>query len=365
MKLQKIGFIGLGLIGGSIAKKIKINHPKSELIATARHIETIQEAHKQGLISNNTLLDIKDFSDCDLIFLCATVEKNLEYLESLKNIIKSDCIITDIGSTKSQIHKKAIELGLEEQFIGGHPMTGSEKTGILNANVFLLENAYYIITPTTKTHEKTLNAFYDFIKELGAIPLILDYDAHDYATASISHLPHMIAFSLVNLVKNLDDEHETMKTIAAGGFKDITRIASSSPDMWQSICATNKEQIVKLIDLYIDTISDLKKDIINENAQKLKEKFQNAKDYRDSIAIPSVKSYNQVYEIYLDLEDEAGGIAVIANILAFKGVSIKNIGIIHNREYEEGVLRIEFYDQKALELAVILLTEKNYTIHKR
>lgn len=365
MKLDKIGFIGLGLIGGSIAKKIKLNHPGCEIIATARRQETITEAYDMGLISNSELLPLESFANCDLVFLCAPVEKNLDYLRELKDVISEHTIITDVGSTKTQIHKEVIELGLEKQFIGGHPMTGSEKTGISNANEYLLENAYYIITPTKHNTQEQIDDFYTLVKELGSIPMVLNYEAHDYATASISHLPHMIAYTLVNLVKNIDDENETMKTIAAGGFKDITRIASSSPVMWESICMTNQEPLIKLMDKYIASLNELRDDIQGSASQTLLDKFQSAKDYRDSITVRNIKSYNQVHELFLDLADEAGGIAIIASILAFKGISIKNIGIVHNREFEEGVLHIEFYDAESVELAAELLVEKNYVVHRR
>ena len=365
MKLNKIGFIGLGLIGGSIAKKIKADHPDCEILATARRQDTITEAYDIGLISNEELLPLSAFSDCDIIFLCAPVEKNLDYLRELKDIVSTDCIITDVGSTKTQIHKEVIALGIEKQFIGGHPMTGSEKTGITNANIYLLENAYYIITPTKENTQEQIDDFYALVKSLGSIPLVLDYEAHDYATASISHLPHMIAYTLVNLVKDIDDENETMKTIAAGGFKDITRIASSSPVMWESICKTNQDPLIRLMDKYIASLENLKADIIDANSEHLLEKFQSAKDYRDSLTVRNIKSTNQVHELFLDLADEAGGIAIIASILAFKGISIKNIGIVHNREFEEGVLHIEFYDSNAVELAATLLEEKNYIVHRR
>lgn len=365
MKLEKVGFIGLGLIGGSIAKKIKTNHPDCEIIATARRQETITEAFDLGLIANNNLLPLSAFSECDFIFLCAPVEKNLEYLKELKDVISDHTLITDVGSTKTQIHKEVIALNLERQFIGGHPMTGSEKTGISNANEYLLENAYYIITPTQSTTTEQIDYFYALVKELGSIPMVLDYETHDYATASISHLPHMIAYTLVNLIKDIDDENETMKTIAAGGFKDITRIASSSPVMWESICMTNQDQLMKLMDKYIASLSELRNDIKNGSSEALLNKFQSAKDYRDSITVRNVKSYNKVHELFLDLADEAGGIAIIASILAFKGISIKNIGIVHNREFEEGVLHIEFYDAESVELATELLKEKNYIVHRR
>ena len=365
MAFQKIGFIGLGLIGGSIALKCRENDPTVKIYATAHHLETISTAHEMGLIENDHLLALSDFSDCDYIFLCAPVQKNIEYLRSLKTIIKPSCIITDVGSTKSEIHKEVTSLGLESNFIGGHPMTGSEKTGILSANSSILENAYYIITPTAESTKEQVEEFKSFVSSLGSIPMILDYEAHDFATGSISHLPHMIAFSLVNLVKKLDDENETMKTIAAGGFKDITRIASSSPVMWQSICSSNRKQILTLMDRYMELFSQLKEQIAQNDEASMLDFFQQAKDYRDSFAVRRVKSPDRYYELLIDLADEPGGIATVAIILAFQQISIKNIGIIHNREFEEGVLRIEFYDEESLLHATELLEHRNYVIYNR
>lgn len=364
MAFQKVAFIGLGLIGGSIAKKIRTTHPDTIIYAIARRTETIEEAYKEGIINNPAPLSFADLSDCDHIFLCAPVEKNIEYLQELKPIIRQDCCISDVGSTKTKIHEEVIRLNLERNFIGGHPMTGSEKTGVKNAKSSLLENAYYIITPTKQTTTEQLDEFYHFVKELGSIPLVLDYKTHDYATASISHLPHMIAFTLVNLVKDIDDESETMKTIAAGGFKDITRIASSSPVMWENICTSNREPILQLMDMYMDRLATLREWIAKGDSKSLISYFQTAKDYRDSFQIPSDKSPNKVHEIYLDLMDAPGQIAIIANLLAHANISIKNIGIIHNREFEEGVLRIEFYDAGSKKRAIEILHEHDYVLYR-
>jgi len=205
MKFNKIGFIGLGLIGGSIAKKIHIEYPDAELIAISGREETIIQAHEMGLIENDKMCDISDLFDCDCIFLCTPVQQNIEYLRQLKGNIKSDCIITDVGSVKSDIHKEVIALDMEANFIGGHPMAGSEKTGLSNASEYLLENAYYIISPTAKTCEEDIEDMRAFVASLGAIPLVLDYYTHDHAPAALSHLPHIIAYSLVNLVKDLVD----------------------------------------------------------------------------------------------------------------------------------------------------------------
>lgn len=365
MSMQKIGFIGLGLIGGSIALTAKKNQPDLQIIASARRAETIKKAYDMGILTNEEPACLEDFSDCDYLFLCAPVEKNIAYLEQLKEIIKPDCIITDVGSTKAAIHKKVAELGLEANFIGGHPMTGSEKTGIENADICLLENAYYILTPTSKTDEERLAEFKAFVESLGSIPLILDYEIHDQATAAVSHLPHMISYSLVHLVKNIDDENETMKRIAAGGFRDMTRIAASSPVMWQSICSSNSGPILRLMDQYIETLQDLREQIAEFDENGLIEYFQDAKDYRDSLFIANKKFGNICYEIFIDLADETGEIAVISSLLAFQGISIKNIGIINNREYEEGVLRIEFDDEETLNKAIEVLKNRNYKVYKR
>ena len=195
--------------------------------------------------------------------------------------------------------------------------------------------------------------------------LILDYKKHDYATAAISHLPHMISFALANLVKLEDDSEETMKTIAAGGFRDMTRIAASSPIMWENICDSNTGSILSLMDLYIEQLLELRNHISNRDHQALLDYFQSAKDFRDSLTLPAKRNHSDLFEIFVDLIDEAGGIAIIASILASKGINIKNIGIINNREFEEGVLRIEFYNQESLDSASTILEKRNYSIHKR
>lgn len=175
----------------------------------------------------------------------------------------------------------------------------------------------------------------------------------------------MIAYSLVNLVHQIDDDKETMKTIAAGGFKDITRIASSSPVMWQNICASNREPILSLLDQYLAILTKLRGYIDSSNKQALLSFFQQAKDYRDSITLPSVKSPTVYYECFVDLVDETGGIAAVAGLLAQYHISIKNIGIVNNREFEEGVLQLAFPDKQTLTRAKRLLTDNGYMVHER
>lgn len=367
--INTIGFIGFGLIGGSIARAIKISRPDTLIYAYDYHRRPCEGDLAQAL-SDGTLdyvtKDLTDsFPDCDIIFLCAPVLANISYLKKLKPIVKPTCIITDVGSVKGNIHEAVEELGMEEVFIGGHPMTGSEKTGYLNSYALLMENAYYILTPTDKTPSYKVNILHQLVKEIGSIPILLNPHEHDEITAAISHLPHIIAAVLVNLIKESDDETEKMKQLAAGGFKDITRIASSSPIMWQNICLTNAKKIKNILDTYIETLQEASDALSKNDGDYLYRMFDRAGEYRNSIPTKSIGLIHRIHEIYVDIMDETGAIASIATLLASNYISIKNIGIIHNREFQEGVLRIEFYDQQLEEEAKALLRKHNYLVYDR
>ena len=364
-KPYKIGFIGLGLIGGSIARAIRQYYPDSEIIAFDKSRETLALATQESVINVACTSIDNNFSNCHYIFLCAPVSYNTAYLKQIKHYVTKDCILTDVGSVKTSIHEEIIALDMEENFIGGHPMAGSEKSGFLNSKSMLIENAYFILTPSSTVSQDKVTAYSTFVESLKALPVILDYKEHDLITGTISHLPHIIASTLVNFVKDTDTKDELMKQLAAGGFKDITRIASSSPVMWQNICASNREPILSLMDQYLAILTKLRGYIDSSNEQALLSFFQQAKDYRDSITLPSVKSPTVYYECFVDLVDETGGIAAVAGLLAQYHISIKNIGIVNNREFEEGVLQLAFPDKQTLTRAKRLLTDNGYMVHER
>ena len=357
------GFIGLGLIGGSLAKAFKKIDPACTIMAYSRTKATTQEALETGSI-DAVCSSAHDplFSRCDYIFLCAPVGNNIAALEELKQVLNPGCILTDVGSVKTNIHEAVIRLGLTRQFIGGHPMTGSEKTGFGNAKEHLFENAYYILTPSEDVPEEWVKKYHDLAASLGAIPLVLDYREHDYITAAVSHLPHVIASSLVNTVHNLDSREEHMKLIAAGGFKDITRIASSSPEMWEQICLYNNENISKVMDEFIWLLTEAREQMNSKDGAGIYRMFEESRDYRNSFSSASLGTIKKTYRIYCDLIDESGAIATIATILSVSGISIKNIGIVHNREYDEGVLRIEFYDEDPSRKAAEVLRQHHYQV---
>ena len=156
MKRERIAFIGLGLIGGSIAMAIREKWPESRLYGHARHKSTIESAFHDGLIENDHLLDLAELAEADLIFLCSPVRVNIEYLKKLKPFLRNDTILTDVGSVKGDIHAAIRELDLADQFIGGHPMTGSEQIGYAHASSLYLENIYYILTAESEKMQSVM-----------------------------------------------------------------------------------------------------------------------------------------------------------------------------------------------------------------
>lgn len=367
MKETTFGFIGLGLIGGSIAKSLRRQYAdNATIIAYDINKDELLLSAEDGVIDMYTdVLDDLDLSHCDYLFLCAPIKYNDQNLTLLKDRIPATCLITDVGSVKADIHKKVKELGLEKQFIGGHPMAGSEKTGFSSSNERVLENAYYILTPTESIPTKAVLEYKELVTCMGAIPLILSWEEHDYVTAAISHLPHIIAAALVNLVKDSDSKDGIMKLIAAGGFKDITRIASSSPLMWQQISIKNRNNISQLLEDYISSLSSVLHFLEESDEKNLFQLFDFAKTYRESFADTTNGPIKKIHLIYVDIPDEPGVIATIATLLAVYNISLKNIGIVHNREFEEGVLRIEFYDENATLQSAKILQNKGYSVSVR
>ena len=360
---EKIGFIGLGHIGGSVAKTVHRIYPDIQIVAYDTCRATLDAALSDGIITEALDQVGKGFSDCNYIYLCAPVLDNADYGRELSGILHDDMLLTDVGSVKTGIHEQIQKYpDLERHFIGGHPMCGTEHVGYEYSTAYMLENAYYIITPTPHTPASHTDRMVNVAKAIGALPLVLDYHRHDFIVAAISHLPHLIASSLVNLVHDCDSEDQMMKRLAAGGFKDITRIASSSPVMWEQICMTNTGNITEVLDRYIDSLTTLREELSDHQSRAIYQLFESSRDYRNSFAETPKGSIQPEYAFSADVVDEPGAISIISSILSGKGISIKNIGISHNREHGEGALRISFYDKASMEAAWARLKRYNYTL---
>jgi len=352
--MYKIGIIGLGFMGGSIAKAVINSNKIEEIIAYDTNQESLELALKEGKISK-IAKELEDFNQSDIVFICVPVGKIPEIVIKLKQIIKKDCIVTDIGSTKSTITKELEKIDV--RYVGGHPMVGSERSGYATSNGLLFENAYYILTPNNNIED--VKKVKEVIQEMKAIPITIDADKHDHVVAVISHVPHIIASGLVGLVKDLDDENETMKLLAAGGFRDITRIASSNPTMWENICQENREEIEEVLEQYIIKLQKTKQNLSDNQA--IYNFFKNSKEYRDSFATRK-RNGLAMPTLNITIEDKQGTLAKVVNLLAENNINIKNIAIENNREQMIGALSIVFENLEDKERAYKILINNKYEV---
>ena len=357
-----IGIIGLGLIGGSLAKAIRNRIVPKKITACDCDEFSLRLAQREGIIDEYTFSPDEKFAGCDIIFICTPVDTIFPTAEKLSAYAKKGCVITDVGSTKGSIYKSMRTMSEKLYFIGGHPMTGSEKFGYAASKEHLFENAYYISAPAENVPESIVAEFENLLKTIGAIPVTVSPCEHDFIVASISHVPHIIASCLVNNVKRLDGKEHLMRTLAAGGFKDITRIASSNPNMWESICFENKEEILRVLTAYENTLAEFKALIANNNKNEILSLLSEAKAYRDEFSAASKLSSSGRCDIVVDVVDKPGSIAVIAVLLSSNNINIKNIGIVKSREQENGPLLISFSTEQERQRSITLLKSHNYEI---
>ncbi|MCX5693502.1 MAG: prephenate dehydrogenase [Candidatus Omnitrophica bacterium] len=278
MMFNKITIIGLGLIGGSLALAIKEKKLAKEIAGVSRRKSTIDRAIENKIVDFATL-NLKDgVKDSDLVIIAAPVLRIAAIAKLAAPFLKKDAILTDAGSTKRYILKYIEKSGFKSvNFVGSHPIAGSEKSGIKSANKDLFEKSCCILTKTKNTNPKTIVKLKKFWRKLGMQVAIMSPQMHDKILSEISHMPHAVSVSLVNSVgKN------SLK-LAAGGFKDITRIASGEPELWKDIFLTNRDNLVKDIEILKKELSKIQIALKNNDEACLLKLLGNAKVIRDSL----------------------------------------------------------------------------------
>ncbi|MBM7604416.1 prephenate dehydrogenase [Metabacillus crassostreae] len=352
---KKIYLIGLGLIGGSIALSIKHNDPSIHILGFDINNDQAALAKKLGAIDEVSYeIFPSDISSVDIIFISTPVEQTINIIKDLKDVeLKKNVIITDVGSTKVKIVECANKyLNGRIKFVGGHPMAGSHKSGILAAKPHLFENAFYILTPSKYVTSEDLEQLKYILEGTKANFIEMSPQEHDRVTGVISHFPHIVAASLVYQAKNHEEQFPLVKRLAAGGFRDITRIASSNPYMWRDILLHNKGPLLHLFDDWISEMERVKGFVENEEAENLYDYFEHAKHYRDGLPEKQKGAIPSFYDLYVDVPDYPGIISEVTGFLAQEKISLTNIRIIETREEIYGVLRLSFQTEHDRELAI-------------
>ena len=347
---MKIAILGLGLIGGSLAKAIKNVRP--DIFLSAFDLPDVVEQAMTEQVIDESLSSSTEVTDADIVFLCLPTEISIKEIEKLASAVKPDCIITDVCSVKEVLEKKWNSLQSKGIYIGGHPMTGKEKGGYENSDPILFENAIYILTGK----EAELSSSTGLIELLGLIGAkikFLDASLHDMIVANVSHLPQLVAVSLVNAA--LNDGQHAFKDFAAGGFRDLTRIASSDFLIWEQIIRNNREQIISALAGFQKAVAQISSSIEKKDFAALKLAFEQAKEKRDEIPKNSKGFINQLADIFVYVKDEPGVLHRLTTVLFENKVSIKDIELLKMREGTGGTFRLSFDTEEIAKYAKSLI----------
>jgi prephenate dehydrogenase len=352
--------VGLGLIGGSLALCIKDEHPDATIIGYDVNHKELRLAKTLGVIDEISVTLEHGAEEADFIILSTPVTQTEKTLETLHNAnLKSNVIITDTGSTKEQIMKASMPLKDKGvRFIGGHPMAGSHKSGVTAAKKILFENAFYMLTPLDSGDDQDIEILKKWLKGTRAKFLIVPPKEHDELTGMISHFPHVIAASLVHQAKGSSQDHPYLRRLAAGGFRDITRIASSNPVMWKDITLQNKKVLMDIMVKWKVEMEEVIRMISDNDSERIYSYFNEAKIFRDELPVLAKGAIPAFYDLYIDVPDYPGVISEVTAYLAEERISLTNIRILETREDIYGVLVISFQTMEDREKAAECLKEK-------
>lgn len=284
-RFQQMTIIGVGLLGASLAKVCRQRKLVEAIVGFGRSADTLKRAELQNVIDRGTT-DLKDaVADADLVVLCSPVGAIVPRFLEMAPHLKPGCIVTDVGSVKGMLVRE-IEPALPEgvRYVPAHPIAGAEKSGLDAATVDLYEGARCILTPTAKTDPGALERIRKFWQDVGMRVQLLDADEHDFIYGAVSHLPHVVAFALINTIGQIKTgSQEDILSLSAGGLRDITRIASSDPVMWRDIFLANKEHMLDLIGRMEETLAHIKDLIAAGEGAALEECFKNANNHRGKL----------------------------------------------------------------------------------
>ena len=357
MKIRSISIIGLGLIGGSLAKALK-NSSKKFLISGFDKPEVLSKVFNSGVIDKQ-LSSIDAAIDSDLIFICLPVNASLSAFESIADKIRHDQILTDVCGVKSifqEIWEKKERSGF---YFGGHPMTGKEKGGFDNSDPLLFENCVYILNESAKSNP-AFESFSEIIHQIGARITFLNPKVHDIIVASVSHLPQLVSVSLINSA-SLKDSGLNFFDYAAGGFRDMTRIASSDFSIWEPIIRKNQKNIIQAIENFIADLETMKKSITRGDYTSIAANFEGARVKRDEIPKSNKGFMNQIYDVFVFVKDEPGVISKISTALFENNINIKDIELLKIREGTGGTFRFAFESESDAKKAKTIIEKIGFS----
>ncbi|MDX9871589.1 MAG: prephenate dehydrogenase [Clostridia bacterium] len=357
----KITIIGLGLIGGSLGKALKKRRPGLVITGVDVKPAIIEAAIELGVIDEGTTVPAEGVRDADLVFLAAPVQAIAGVCREIAPHLAPEAIVTDVCSTKENVLKIMAEtLPATARYVGGHPMAGSEKSGLEGVDELLFENAVYILTPTAAADPVALQTVRDTVESLGARVVFLTPAEHDAKVAAVSHLPHLAAAALMNTVGRLETQGAGYFQLAAGGLRDTTRIAAGNSELWCGILLNNEQAVLPLIQTFQAALEEFAAAIRQRDPQALSDLLSRARLWRSQLPTGMKSILPELYELTIAIPDQPGTIGEISTLLGRHAINIIDIEVLRVREGEQGAIRLGFLAKETREKALLILAQYGY-----
>lgn len=361
----RIGIIGIGLIGGSLALAWRDRPEVEEVVGIDRDGDTLRTALQLGVV-DRVAPDLAAAEDCDVIIVAVPALSIVNTVRAVVPYCRPGTMISDVGSTKGTICREILSfLPAHLTFIGGHPMAGSERTGVAAADPYLFQNAVYVLTPPPQCPPDALRRMETLVRLTGAHPLLLSPAEHDRAVAMTSHVPHVSAAALVSTLARIGKELPAAYQLVAGGFRDTTRIASGDPALWRDICLSNRDQLVDVLGKYEEELRRFRALLEADDHDGVEAAFAEARSVRARLPLHTKGIMGQLFDCVVHVVDRPGAISHVTTLLAERGINIQDIEILRVREGEGGTLRLAFERRTALDEAVGVLRDAGYTVRVR
>lgn len=357
---RRITVIGVGVIGGSLGLAIRKRFRDVTVTGVDRPA-VLRKAIARGAIDVAERSISSAVERADLVFLATPISTILRLLPDIARSAGPRTIVTDVGSVKRSIVRTAQKCFAHSTFIGGHPMAGVELSGIEAAHPLMFENAVYVLTPLPNHRSAGVRRFARFLSELGARVVQLDPDLHDEVVSVVSHLPQLTAVALTNVAGRRHHSSPRYLRLAAGGFRDLTRIASSRPEIWHDILSSNRDEIGRTLDLMIRELQTYRK-ALSKEGRPFAYMFREARKIRGSIP-KSMKGFlNPLEEIYVFVKDQPGMLAKLTVALTRAKINIKDLELMKIREGRGGTFRLAFDSREVAAKAVAVLRKAGFEI---
>lgn len=363
---MRVAIIGTGLIGTSLGLALQQLHEVDAVVGYDRDTDRLSTALQRGGVTDTALSPDAAVTDADIVVLAVPASAVARVAQEIAGSLRDGAIVTDVASVKTPVVSTLQRLLPDGVWlVGGHPMAGSHETGPDHATADLFVGATYLLTPTTHTDPEAYRTLHRLVAGVGARPMAVDPVHHDRLVAVISHLPQLAATTLMNLATDqARQQHAGLLLLAAGGFRDATRVAASNPDLWLEICAENRDAIVGVLDDYAASISHLRTIIDTADDAELHRVLAAARRSRRSLPRKTVAG-GALIELVLPIPDRPGVLAEVTTCVGATGVNIEDFSIDHAAEGGRGALRLIVAGVGSAAAAAAALKQRGYDVRER